>query len=452
MDTTQIQRIFRSLSQKVGLSGDLLAVLQRAGMAMVIQVSASALSYGSQVCLARWMGAYEFGIYVFAWSLVQPTAIAAAIGLSLAAVRFVPQYLTQDNLSHLHGLIRRSLIIVFSLGTLIAAGGWFFLDIADSLLAEYYVMPVRFGLLCIPFLTLIAMISGVSRGFGWVGLTYVPQLISVPGLLLVGAGVFALTVGQPTALVVMIMAVFACATTSLAHVSKFHRVVPEKIKSSTPTYATRFWLRVALPLFLSDGIFMILWNVDTVMLGSMMGPEEVSIYHACVKSAGLTLIFFNAVTAFAAPKFAALIVDGDRESQQQFAKSIAMWMFWPTLAVVMSLLVIGPIILGTFGPSFVAGQPALVVLAFGYLVQASTGPTSSYLAVSDNHDSIMWINASAAISNILLNILLIPMAGIIGAAIASVLSILLFQALSYVVVRRRLKINPFIFARAQVTD
>ncbi len=447
MNRAQIQSALKSLFQKFGLSGDLLSVLHRAGLTMIIQVSASALSYGSLVFLARWMGAYEFGIYIFAWSLAQPMAVAAAIGLSQAAVRFVPQYLTRDKLRHLHGLIRRSVIIVFSLGTIIAAGGWVFLEVVDSLLAEYYVMPVRLGLLCIPFLTLIAMISGVSRGFGWVGLTYVPQLLSVPGLLVIGVGVFTLSVGQPTAIVVLLIAIGACATTALVHVNRFRRAVPEKIRSSKPSYATKLWLRVAIPLFLSDGIFLVLWNVDTIMLGSMMGPDEVSIYHASVKTAGLTLIFFNAVTAFATPKFAALMVDGNRESQQQFVRSIAMWMFWPTLAVVMALLVIGPIILGTFGPSFVVGQPALVVLAFSYSVHAATGPTSSYLAVSGNQDSVVAINASAAISNILLNIVLIPMAGVIGAAIASMLSILLFQTWSYLLVRRRLKINSVFFAR-----
>jgi len=450
MNTTQIQSTVTKLLEKAGLSGDLLAVLQRAGLAIAIQISASGLSYGSQVFLARWMGVYEFGIYVFAWSLVQPISVAAAIGLSMAAVRFVPQYLTKENLGHLHGLIRRSMTIVFLLGTFIAAAGWLSMDFAQNFLGEYYVTPVRLGMLCIPFLTLIAMLSGVSRGFGWVALTYVPQLLSIPGILLLGAGVFALTVGQPTAVVILTIAVFACASTALAHVVRFRRAIPEKIKSSQPSYATRIWLRVAFPLFLSDGIFLILWSVDTVMLGSMMGPEEVSIYHACLKTAGLTLIFFNALTAFAAPKFAALIVDGDQQSQQQFARSIALWMFWPTLLVGISLLVIGPFILGIFGPSFVVGQPALVVLAFGYLIQASTGPVDSYLAVSGNHDSIMWTNGIAATANILLNIVLIPRAGFVGAAIASVLSILLFQSMSYVLVRRRLKINPFFLARRAV--
>jgi O-antigen/teichoic acid export membrane protein len=447
MNTAKLQSTITNLLEKVGLSGDVLAVLQRAGLVMVIQVSGSALSYGSQVFLARWMGAYEFGIYVFAWSLIQPTAVAAAIGLSMAAVRFVPQYLTKENLGHLHGLIRRSVIVVFSLGTLITAAGWLFVEFVQNFLDDYYIEPLRLGMLCIPFLTLIAMISGISRGFGWVGLTYVPQLLSVPGILLLSAGVYALTVGQPTAVIVLYIAVFACAATALAHVVRFRRAIPGKVKSSQPIFATKIWLRVAFPLFLSDGIFMILWSVDTVMLGSMMGPDEVSIYYASVKTAGLTLIFFNAVTAFAAPKFAALIVDGDRQSQQQFVRSIAMWMFWPTLLVVMSLLLIGPFILGTFGASFVIGQPALVILATGYLVQASTGPTSSYLAVSDNHDSLMWINAGAAITNILLNIVLIPAAGYVGAAIASVASILLYQACSYVLVRRRLGINPFFLAR-----
>ena len=57
---------------------------------MGIQIAAAGLSFVSQILLTRWMGAYEFGIYVFAWSIIPPLAIAATLGLSESAVRFVP--------------------------------------------------------------------------------------------------------------------------------------------------------------------------------------------------------------------------------------------------------------------------------------------------------------------------------------------------------------------------
>ena len=41
-----------------------------AGAAFMIRVASAALIYTSQVLLARWMGSFEFGIYVYVWTWV----------------------------------------------------------------------------------------------------------------------------------------------------------------------------------------------------------------------------------------------------------------------------------------------------------------------------------------------------------------------------------------------
>jgi O-antigen/teichoic acid export membrane protein len=80
------------------------------------------------------------------------------------------------------------------------------------------------------------------------------------------------------------------------------------------------------------------------------------------------------------------------------------------------------------------------------LAKAATGPTTEYLAVSGNHNVIMLVTAVAAVTNIVFNLLLIPRFGVMGAASASVLSILLFQAVQYWLVRRRLGVDSFFVA------
>ncbi len=76
--------ILSRILDKAGASSAVRSVLHRAGLTMILQVCAAGLSYGSQVFLARWLGVHEFGVYIFAWSLAQPIAVAVGIGLSQA--------------------------------------------------------------------------------------------------------------------------------------------------------------------------------------------------------------------------------------------------------------------------------------------------------------------------------------------------------------------------------
>ena len=47
------------------------SVAQRiAGAAFLIRVASAGIVYLGQVLLARWMGSFEFGIYVYVWTLV----------------------------------------------------------------------------------------------------------------------------------------------------------------------------------------------------------------------------------------------------------------------------------------------------------------------------------------------------------------------------------------------
>lgn len=452
MKLSQLQNRIDEIVKKAGLGGDLVSVLRGAGLVMIIQIAAAGLNYVSQVILARLMGTFEFGIYVFAWSWALPLATAAAIGLAAAADRFVPQYKIKDAWGLLLGLIRRSMWIVFGAGTFIAGLGLIVLVVFNTWLADYYVIPTQIAISCVPFLTLVVLLSGVSRGFGWVALAFVPQMLLIPIALILSVFLHYWLIGTPSATAVLVWMLCACGLIALGHSYRFRHTMPKEIHAAEPIYETRTWLRVAIPLFLADGIFLVLWNVDTLMLGSMMKPQDVSIYHAAVKTAGLVLLVFNAVRSFAAPKFAALYVEKSRAHQQEFARSIAKWMFWPTALVVLVVIVAGKLVLSFFGSEFVAGYPVIIVLCSAYLVRTVAGPLSALLAVSGNQDDILIVNIGAGIGNVVLNAILIPLFGIMGAAFATVFAMLGYQTALYILVRHRLGIDAFFLSRSQGDD
>jgi hypothetical protein len=67
-------------------------VRRLAGAAFLIRVVSAALTFVSQILLARWMGGYEFGIYIYGWTWVLLIGGMVDLGLGSAAQRFIPQY------------------------------------------------------------------------------------------------------------------------------------------------------------------------------------------------------------------------------------------------------------------------------------------------------------------------------------------------------------------------
>src|SRR5439155_10824833 len=108
--------LWRRLSAQLtaGLGGSELMLVQRlAGTVFLIRVVSALLAYGSQVLFARWMGSFEFGIYVYVWTWVLLIGQALDLGLGTAAQRFIPEYRNRGMFDLLRGFIYGSRVAPF---------------------------------------------------------------------------------------------------------------------------------------------------------------------------------------------------------------------------------------------------------------------------------------------------------------------------------------------------
>src|SRR5450759_1474675 len=79
-----------------------------AGKVFLIRVGSALLALASQVLLARWMGSFEFGIYIYVWTWVLMIGALSDMGLSSAARRFIPEYTELKAFDRLRGFLAAS--------------------------------------------------------------------------------------------------------------------------------------------------------------------------------------------------------------------------------------------------------------------------------------------------------------------------------------------------------
>ncbi len=198
-------------------------------------------------------------------------------------------------------------------------------------------------------------------------------------------------------------------------------------------------------MLLTEGLYLVLLNSDIVLLGMFVSPDDVGIYFAATRIVNLVTFIYFAVAALAVPKFAELHAKGDRSELQTFVHSIIRWIFWPTLAAAVFILLFGKFALGFFGADFEAGYVLLAVLVLGFVARASTGPIEYLLNMTGNQDATAYAYCAAAALNIALNLLLVPHLGLIGAAIATSVCLMVSSLWLYLSVWRRLGISAFVF-------
>ncbi|MEX0347754.1 MAG: lipopolysaccharide biosynthesis protein [Rhizobiaceae bacterium] len=417
--------------------------------AFVIRIISAVIAFVSQVLLARWMGGFEYGIFVLVWVTMVIVGNLSCLGVHTSVVRYVPEYLEKHKLAELRGILLASRIFGFVVSTFFAVLGAVGIWLLAPSLESYYLLPFYLGVICIPMIALSDVLQGIARANGWVMTALTPTYLIRPVLILV-CMLGALQLGYPacaeTAVIATIVATYA---TTLIQLSSIASRAENLIPPGPRKYEPKIWMAVSIPIFLVEGFFFLLTNADVLMVGWFMPPDDVAVYFATVKTLAVVHFVYFAVKAGVAQRYSHYAHAGDRAGLAAFARETATWTFWPSLLIGVAVLLVGEFLLSLFGDGFVAGYPLLFVLVAGVVARSSVGPAESVLTMSGNQNICAVVFAVALAINVGLNFILIPMFGLWGAAIATALAVV-FEALALAaIVWQRLGIVMPVFLPAR---
>lgn len=424
------------------------AVLARgAGGSFVVKVLGTGIALGVHILLARLLGAANYGDYIYVLTWMSLLALLSKLGLDTTSLRFVAAYHGREDWGLLRGFLQRSqqVAIASSVLTALAAGGVVWL-LRGHLRAEF-VAVFWIACLLLPVSVLLQISASCLQALKRVVWARTLQEV-LPPLLLAG-GVFLLigVLGQPGSASLALAVNFMAVLIALILASRLlQRFLPPLLHTARYEYQTKEWGRVAIPLLLISGFYLVLTHTDILMIGAFLGTTNAGYYAVASRVATLTLFGLMSVNVIAAPMISELYTQGRMKDLQGIVTLSARGICAFALPVSLCLIIWGKWVLGLFGSGFSEAYLALVILTVGQLVNALAGSVGLLMTMTGHQNDAAYVLGCCAALNVLLNAILIPTMGIGGAAFATAITTVLWNVALFIYVKKRVRITSGVFA------
>ena len=409
-----------------------------------VKATFALLSFAISVVLARNLGAEGFGIYAFVIATIMLAAIPAMVGVPDLIVRETAKYQAHGNWTYIAGLWRwgNKVVIIRSIAILLGGSliGFILIKSNDDLKSR----AISIAILIVPMAALIGTKSACIRGLRHTVIGQLPESLIRPTISLILIILYPISIAKYSVIEAITLYVFSVFIAFLFCIGILAKIKPEEIaRVSLPEYDSTRWRKAVLPLALISGMHVINGYVDIIILGLYREDNEVGIYRATVQLSLLVSFGLQAINQVLHPHFSRLYSLNEHIKLQKLVRLSSRIIFSISLPPVILLVLYGKDILRlVFGDPFYVGGLTLSILSIAQLINAAMGSVGALLNMTGHERYTLKGVVLAAIVNVILNFILIPIYGMLGAALASVASLALWNLLLRHYVKKKLNIEP----------
>ena len=396
--------------------------------------------------LARILGVEQYGIYILAISAASLIASIATLGLDTTMVRYVAILRSKHDDLGVWGTVQIGVGFSFLASILMSVGLYFMAEpIAGELFDELQLVPFfQLFSFIIPFMTLSSVLVGVSRGFKRMDFSALAEngVLFITRMILVGI----LSLIRLDAITAVIAFGLSELAVSISLLYLLNKEFSLKLSLSEGRREYRKIFIFALPFWMSGILTKFRKNIQTILLGTLNTVSSVGIFSIASKINLISVIFYKSIIASVKPVLAELEGRKDWEQIGKLYQTTTRWTFMANLPIFIMMAIFSEQLLSIFGNSFSSGALALIILALGELVNAGTGICGSIIDMTGRTklklaNTIFWVFLISVS-----NVILIPRWGLVGAAVASSLSVTTVNLLRVLEIWILYRLQPYNFS------
>lgn len=429
------------------------SILVASGMLLSVGFNVAARSL-----FARAYTPEEYGVFSLGFTLLLIFSLVSCLGLQNGLPRQIavdeadednPQEVstpavdvespaTDDPTGDSGTLILWALLLTGAVGILVGA---VLLSFNSEIAVQFfrdtsYAQPIAMIAIGIPLFAIIRVVSAVFRGYSRphervvfqeifrnVAFVVLLALISVLGL---------------SHLAAIAMLPLSLGLTAVLYFGHLYRDNPGHFRNGVVARVGNVNVPVSLirfsyPLMVSTLMLQLMTWMDILMLGYFSTPRVVGLYDGVRPIVRIVPIVWSGMIFMYIPLVSSLYATDRLESIRRVYFVLTKWFASATVPLVLLFLFFPESTLQVvFGQSFVVAAPALQTLAVAFCLGNLIGPTGATLIAMGHTRILMAINLVSGLINFGLNVALIPEIGLLGAAIATTVAVVLRNVLRLV--------------------
>ncbi|QQS28276.1 MAG: oligosaccharide flippase family protein [Sphingobacteriales bacterium] len=442
------------LSRFIGASENRAYLIKGSAGTFALHGSSILLGFLTSWIFAKLLGVDQYGLFTWFLSWLTVLGTLAVMGLELYLVKLTANYRSSNNLSLLKGAWMYAVFVVLTVSALILLltallffplNQIFSFPLGSILANSENKKLLAILLLCLPFIAISRVFEGMLRGAKFVISSQFPEMLVKPLLLLVLAigcyciGNASITLTQTIYLQICSI-VFATLIYAFLLVKKF----PGDFFSATAKYEISPWTKGMLSFLAVSILSIINTRADLILLGSLASPAEVGIYNIAARLADVPKTILIAANLVMAPMIADFFTRQDFNRLQKLLTKSVRLITLSAVPIFLAFVFGGKTILSFWGIAFKQGYFALVCMGFAQLFNLAMGSVGVVLMMTGHQRWVSYGLALGTATGFLLNLFLIPLMGLNGAAFAALASTVVWNFFLAAIVIKKLGLDPTI--------
>ena len=363
------------------------------------------------ILVARYLGPQQYGLMNYVFSYIAVFQVFASFGLDSIEIREEAHRNEEKNKLIGTAFLLKILFAIITI-LLVVVSVWIFE--ADTFTKWMIIMYS---------LSMIMNSFGVIRNY-FTSIVWNEYIVKTEiTRTIIGAGIkVALLLIHADLIWFILSTLFDTILLASGYIVSYRRKI-DRIRNWTFDKTTALYLiKQSFPLLLSGAAVVVYQKIDQVMLGNMIDKTAVGYYSVAGKFTEICLFIPTILSQTITPILVKAYHDNIDDYQRK-AKSFMNITIWGTIIIcIVICLISNPLIKYTFGTEYTAATILLQIMIFKTIGYASAQITGALIVIEEKQKYVVIRNIIGCLVCIGLNLWLIPQYGVVGAAIASVIT------------------------------